>query len=117
MRHFSFALALAMFASAAVAVAQTAPGSIGYSSVAAALEGLRTKPGANVAVQGGWTIVEEGTTLWSFTPASHPAHPAVIKRTIVQRDGTFFVDMSALCEAPNRLVTAWSASSRRSTSR
>jgi hypothetical protein len=30
----------------------------------------------------------------------HPAHPSVIKRTIVDRDGIGFVDLDALCQAP-----------------
>ena len=76
--------------------------SIGFPSVAAALEALRARKDVNISVQGGWTVVSErdGLTLWSFTPKGHPAYPAVVKRAaFVQRDGAWFVNMNALCEA------------------
>lgn len=75
--------------------------SIGYPSVAAALGGLRARKDVSVSVQGGWTVITEqdGLTLWSFTPENHPAHPAVVKRQMVQKDGAWYVNMNALCEA------------------
>jgi hypothetical protein len=33
-------------------------------------------------------------TLWYFSRASHPAHPAVLKRTITQRGDDIFVETS-----------------------
>ena len=75
--------------------------SIGFPSVAAALEALRARKDVNISVQSGWTVVAErdGLTLWSFTPKGHPAYPAVVKRAFVQKDGAWFVNMNALCEA------------------
>ena len=77
--------------------------SIGYPSVAAALEALKARPDAHISVQQGWTIVDinngKEKTLWSFTPSNHPAYPAAIKRDILEKDGTIFIDMKALCEA------------------
>ena len=34
---------------------------------------------------------------WIFTPAGHPAHPAVVKRTALERNGTGLIDLAALC--------------------
>lgn len=83
------------------ASAQTQPSSIGYPTVAAALEALRSQSGSTVSLQGGWTIISVTAeqTLWSFTPANHPAHPAAVKRKIVERDGAVGVHMTALCQA------------------
>jgi hypothetical protein len=80
------------------------PSAISYSSVADALASLRANPSAQFETQEGWTVVSsqegESPVLWSFTPEGHPAHPAVIKRTVVQRDGSIFIDLAALCEGP-----------------
>lgn len=75
--------------------------SIGYPSVAAALGALRARKDVKVSVQGGWTVVTEqdGLTLWSFTPEGHPAYPAAVRRQVVQKDGAWYVNMNALCEA------------------
>jgi len=42
---------------------------------------------------------QDGLTLWSFTPEGHPAYPAVVKRQMVEKDGAWYVNMNALCEA------------------
>ena len=85
---------------APVALAQQERG-IGYPTVAAALEALKARSDVKISVQGGWTIVEDraASTYWSFTPPGHPAYPAAVKRTVVQRDGAFAIDLTALCEA------------------
>lgn len=75
---------------------------IGYPTVDAALQALKSNSGNNVSTTpDGWTIVSEsgGRTLWSFTPPKHPAHPAVIKRAMVEQSGSIFIEMSALCQA------------------
>src|SRR5215831_1780765 len=83
-----------------VTVAQGGRG-IGYPTVAAALDALKARSDVNISVQGGWTIVDDraASTVWSFTPPNHPAHPAAVKRAVVSRDGKVFVDMTALCQA------------------
>jgi len=75
--------------------------SIGYPSVAAALEALRAKSNVKISNEGGWTIVDdrENQTIWSFTSSNHPAHPAAIKRIIVQKGDGIHLEMSALCQA------------------
>lgn len=74
---------------------------IGYPSVAAALEALKARGDVQISDHGGWTVVndpKEGA-LWSFTPPGHPAHPAAVKRKVVERDGQAWIDMRALCQA------------------
>jgi hypothetical protein len=77
---------------------------IEYPSVAAALEALRTDPAAQLESQAGWIVVassERGNpVLWSFTPEGHPAHPAVVKRTALEKKGTGFVELATLCQGP-----------------
>ena len=77
--------------------------SIGYKTVDLALDALRNKSGTKFSSQGGWTIVEdtEGSNmvLWSFTPSTHPAHPAAIKRKVLEKDKKIYIQMSALCQA------------------
>ncbi len=74
---------------------------IGYPSVAAALEALRARSDVKVTEQDGWFIINDpvSTTLWSFTPMGHPAHPAVIKRSVVEQNGGTYLDMKGLCQA------------------
>jgi hypothetical protein len=83
------------------AVAQQTGSGIGYPSVAAALSAVRNKAGVSVSVQGGWTIISDSTsaTLWSFTPLGHPADPSAVRRRIVQKGGSIFVEMAIACEA------------------
>ena len=83
-----------------VAFAQEERG-VGYPTVSAALEALRARSDVNISVQGGWTIVDDKSAraLWSFTPPNHPAHPAVVRRTVISRDGAIGIDMTALCQA------------------
>ncbi|HEX6997408.1 MAG TPA: hypothetical protein VF322_04635 [Gammaproteobacteria bacterium] len=72
-------------------------------SVAAVLEALRHDAGAQFVVQHGWTVVasREGddAVQWFFTPEGHPAHPSVVKRTALERDGVGVIELTALCHA------------------
>lgn len=92
---------------ATCAVAQPAPSPadarapMDYPSVAAALESIRTKSGAKITMQSGWTVIQDEatTTVWSFTPPSHPAYPAALRRSVVEQDGSLVVKSDAMCEA------------------
>ena len=80
------------------------PAGVGFKSVADALAALKARPGAKVSVTqpDAWTIITEqgGAVVWSFTPAGHPAHPAVVRRAIVVgEDGLARIEMSSLCQA------------------
>lgn len=83
------------------AAADAEENGIGFASVAQALEHLKSRPGVEISTQGKWTIVDDTKeqTLWSFTPADHPAHPAVVRRAARERDGYVVIEMSALCQA------------------
>jgi hypothetical protein len=80
------------------------PTGVGFKSVADALAALKTRPGAKLTVSqpDAWTIITEqgGSVVWSFTPATHPAHPAVVRRSIVVgEDGVPRIELAALCQA------------------
>ena len=96
-------IALCILGSHAALAADDEPSPIGQTNVAAVLESLRSEPSAQFREQRGWTIVasrEAGSPVeWFFTPEGHPAHPAVVKRTAVERDGVGLIDLAALCQA------------------
>jgi hypothetical protein len=104
MRVLSALIFAAAFAN--VAVAQDATSKTAsdreYATVAIALEALRAKSGVKISDLSGWTVIEDRSTLslWSFTPPSHPAHPAAIHRKVIQEGNNIFVKMHVLCEAP-----------------
>src|SRR3954453_16149796 len=102
MRRLLPALGLVLTTTASAAqTADTARPAIPYPTVAAALDGLRTKSGVNVVNQSGFTVIEEpaAAAIWTFTSAGHPAHPAVVRRGVVQRGDNIFVEMQVKCEA------------------
>jgi hypothetical protein len=78
---------------------------IGYPSAEAALEALKARADVTISSEGGWTIADDkaGRTLWSFTPAGHPAHPAAVRRTVVLENGRASIRMSALCPAQKQV--------------
>ncbi|MCW8956689.1 MAG: molecular chaperone DnaJ [Gammaproteobacteria bacterium] len=80
--------------------------SIGYPSVSEALEKLTKHPSANISQQGGWTIIsliENGNhVIWFFAPEEHAAHPAMVKRTILEKNGSLEIKMVSFCQAPKQ---------------
>ncbi len=76
---------------------------IGFPTVAEAMDALQKKQGTTRRVQEGWVLIEDFAsgemTLWSFTPSSHPAHPSAVKRTFLTREGATHLQMSVRCEA------------------
>lgn len=97
-----------------IAVAASVNG-IGYPSVAAALDALKARGDVTVTVQDGWTIADDKAqgTLWSFTPAGHPAHPAVVRRTLVNNDGQPTIRMNTLCQGGREACDALADEFRR----
>jgi hypothetical protein len=77
--------------------------SIGYQSVGEALETLKANPGVQVQITkpDSWIIINEpGNKQWSFTPETHSAYPAVVRRVIkIDAKGEVFIEMTALCES------------------
>jgi len=96
-------MALLACASHVALAADDEPAPIGYASVAGVLEALRADPAAQFREQGGWTVVasrENGSAVeWFFTPEGHGAHPAVVKRMAIEREGVGMIDLAALCQA------------------
>jgi hypothetical protein len=88
-----------------------APGKpIEFPSVAAALKALEARDGNGTIVThaDGWIIVNEplASAQWSFTPADHPAYPAVVRRVIKRApDGLVSVEIGSRCEAPEAACT------------
>jgi hypothetical protein len=86
--------------SAAHAQVASTQRAIPYASAAAALEGLRAKRGVVFSNQGDWLIAKDTDgSMWSFTPANHPANPSVARRTLVEQNGRFRVETRLMCEA------------------
>ena len=102
----AIALFIIMLLTCVSVSAQEQPGSIGYRTVADAHVALRKDPNAKFSTQEGWVIVDvrsgPNSGLWSFTPNTHPAHPAVIKRTPIEVGGSIFLNMQVHCEAAKR---------------
>ena len=100
-------LVAAALASATAAGADDAD-PIGYASVAAAREALRANRTASARDQQGWTVVasrEHGAAVeWFFAPETHAVYPAVIKRTVVEKDGVGMIEIAALCETASQEV-------------
>lgn len=76
-----------------------------YKTVAEALKALQARDGESTVVMhsdDGWVIVNEpmANAQWSFTPKTHAAYPAVVRRVIVHsRDGNVSVETASICEA------------------
>jgi hypothetical protein len=82
-----------------VAAAATLEG-IGFPSAEAALEALKARADVTVSEHGGWIIADDKAshTLWSFSTAGHPAHPAAVRRTVVNDSGQAAIRMNILCQ-------------------
>jgi len=99
------ALPLILAATTAVAqlapLAETAHSNIEYASPGAAYRALRADPTVQLREQDGWVIANDTAqrTLWTFSPKSDPAFPAVVKRQVVERDGQLALQMGVLCGA------------------
>jgi len=72
---------------------------LGFASPAAAMAALRARPNVLFSEQRGWTIAEEPAAriIWSFAPSGHPAYPAVVRRRVVQRNGSVLIHTDVMC--------------------
>jgi len=71
-----------------------AQGLAGYKSVAEARQAATTAPGAVSEQQGGWLVVEDrDTDRFGRSRQTTTRIPAVVKRTVAERDGRSFIDM------------------------
>ncbi len=78
----------------------------GYTTYEQAYNALKENPQAQFLSKDGWTVVnvEDGKDyiIWTFTPATHAAHPAVVKRKIVEKNDVIYIDMQGICDAEKR---------------
>ncbi|GAB2190080.1 hypothetical protein MAH1_16880 [Sessilibacter sp. MAH1] len=65
------------------------------------LEKLKSDPNVQVREERGWQIAEVKSerALYSFTPETHPAHPSYVKREVVEKDGSIYIQTSVSCGA------------------
>ena len=70
-----------------------------FDSVKELESALRTDDSVRFRKENGWLIAESGYRLWSFTPANHPAHPAVVEREVYEENGAVQMRTRQLCEA------------------
>jgi len=65
------------------------------------LEELKSNPDVQVRQERGWQVAEVKSerALYSFTPENHPAHPSYVKREVVEKDGSIYIETSARCGA------------------
>jgi len=80
--------------------------SVGYDSVRAAREQVLAHTTGVVGEAQGWTVVRErrgrDTREWAFSPATHPAHPALVRRDFRLADGRPTLETRLLCEGGRR---------------
>ena len=72
-----------------------------YGTPQSLLATLRQNPDVQVQQQEGWTLAIDEThqRIWLFTPPTHAAHPAALKRELVEQDGVLVVRTGILCGA------------------
>ncbi len=76
--------------------------SIGYPSIAAALQALRARSDVKFSEPDGWIIAidEANDTVWSFPSKDNPAYPAAVKRQVIPADdGSIGIRTSISCAA------------------
>jgi hypothetical protein len=103
---FAMGLALVRVAGAETAAQQAERhrAAIGYASVAQALELLSKRADVQIDQDDGWVKImepatDQGIAIWMFTPATHAAHPAVIKTTVFEAQGVAQTRTDMVCEA------------------
>jgi hypothetical protein len=49
----------------------------------------------------GWIVAasDKLRSIWSFPPTGHPAYPAYVKREVVEKDGSIYIETSVRCGA------------------
>jgi hypothetical protein len=75
---------------------------IGFQNVDTARSALTARQGTKTQLmEDGWVVIHDSSdrSIWSFTPAEHPAHPAVVKRYVYEENGHVMLGMKALCQA------------------
>lgn len=100
LQYSVFALGFTVTAMMDPTAAHADEGDIGYPSVTAARQALLARDDVRMSTENGWLTIEDpaGMTLWTFTPESDPAHPAAIKRSVIQDGERIVIRMDIRCE-------------------
>ena len=83
-------------------IAESPTSTIEYASPKAAYEALSKKQGVTFRKEeNGWVVAydEIVSAIWSFSPATDPSFPAVVKRTIVENAEGISIKMDVKCGA------------------
>lgn len=74
---------------------------IEFATVTHAMDALRARENVRVSKEYGWTIMQDrdAGAVWSFTPEKHPAHPTMVKRTLIDHGRAVEIVMDGQCEA------------------
>lgn len=85
-----------------------APGRIPYPNVETARTALSARDDVRRSDVDGWeTIAVPGeNAIWSFTPATHPAHPSMVLRAPIERDGRIHPGIDVMCGATKSVCDA-----------
>jgi hypothetical protein len=77
------------------------PGRIPYPNVETARAALLARGDIQQREENGWLIVTVPSeyATWTFTPTGHPAHPSMVLRMPVQRDGKILLSLDVMCGA------------------
>lgn len=91
------ALALALLPATAAFADE---GDIGYPTVAAARAALAARDDVRMSRADGWLTIEDpaAMTLWTFAPDGDPAHPAAVKRSVIEDGERIIIRMDIRCE-------------------
>src|SRR5690349_6195112 len=87
---------------------QESKNTIGYKTVAAARKDLEGQCKADPSsvkclnTEEGWFVVFQKSTVWSFTPNNHPAHPSVVKRSVESNNEQIYIKTEAKCESTKK---------------
>jgi hypothetical protein len=106
---FALILAASLFGCGATSPVKEELGYEGHNSdgvaVSELLEQLKSNPDVQVRVERGWQIAEVKSerALYSFTPETHPAHPSYVKREVIQKEGSIYIETSARCGADKKV--------------
>lgn len=83
-------------------LAESKTNTIGYPDVATARKELLARKDAQSHIEGnGWLVIEVPSelTIWTFTPETDPAYPAVVKRVVTHDADGESISMEVLCQA------------------
>lgn len=100
LKYSALTLGFSIMAMTDPSAAHADEGDIGYPSVTAAKQALLARDDIKMSTENGWLTVEDpvAMTLWTFTPESDPAHPAAIKRSVIQDGERIVIRMDIRCE-------------------